>query len=100
MVPQSQMCVSAVLISRGRPCRVRDLQLDSRKKVVNYEKYMSLTYFVACCHRRCRNSGTQIYSSVLVQFLLKLQDSPLRRETDFCQLEAAILGEAEAAGNP
>lgn len=93
------MCVSAVPISRGRSFRVGDLQLEAGKKVVNYEKYMPLTYFAASSLSSCRYSGTQIYSSVLAQFLLKPQDPPVRRETDSCQLEVAILGEAEAAGN-
>lgn len=81
MVPESQMCVSTALISRGRSCRVRDLQLEAGKKVVNYEKYIPLTYFAACSLPSCRYSGTEIYSSVLAQFFLKPQDSPLRRET-------------------
>lgn len=80
MVPKSLMCISTVLISRGRFCRVRDLQLETGKKVVNYEKYMPLTYLLALSFPSCRKSGSRIYSSVLAQLPLEPQDTPLRRE--------------------
>jgi len=54
MVPESLTCVSTVLISRGRSCNVRDLQLETGKKAVNNKKYMPLAHFSGLSPPICR----------------------------------------------
>lgn len=76
------MCVSTMLVSRGRSCRVRGLQLGNGRKVVNHEQYTPLTCFPVLSLPSCGKSGSQINSSVLAWFLLKPQGSPLRWESE------------------